>query len=161
MGFLAGNKWCVGRVPWNKGLKVWTGGGNKRGYIPSNKGVPMSEKQKEKISQANKGSISWNKGKKYPQICGEKHWNWKGGISPRVMNSPEYKLWRKSVFERDDYVCRFCGQRGGYLEADHIKPWALYPELRFAIDNGRTLCRKCHKTTFIFFGNKYTKLNTL
>lgn len=108
-----------------------------------------------------KGMITWNKGKKYPQICGEKHWNWKGGISPRVMNSFEYKLWRKAVFERDNYTCRFCGQHGGYLEADHIKPWALYPELRFAIDNGRTLCRKCHKTTFVFFGNKYTKLNTL
>ncbi|GAG03649.1 unnamed protein product, partial [marine sediment metagenome] len=28
-----------------------------------------------------KGQIAWNKGKKYPQITGEKHPNWLGGIS--------------------------------------------------------------------------------
>lgn len=65
----------------------------------------------------------------------------------RIRKSKEYKLWRKAVFERDDYTCIWCGQRGGYLNADHIKPFALFPELRFAIDNGRTLCVDCHKKT--------------
>ncbi len=104
-----------------------------------------------------KGMITWNKGKKYLQISGEKHWNWKGGVGSRPIGSFEYKLWRKSIFERDNYTCVFCGKKGVYLEADHIKPWALFPELHYDIKNGRTLCKPCHKTTRIFFGNKYVK----
>lgn len=86
---------------------------------------------------------------------GDKHYNWKGGITPAhqaIRNSSEYKLWRTAVFERDNYVCIWCGARNGngarvILNADHIKPFAIYPELRFALDNGRTLCLPCHKTT--------------
>jgi hypothetical protein len=77
--------------------------------------------------------------------------NWRGGVStPRKanMSTTEYKQWRLAVFERDNYTCVFCKQRGGDLNADHIKPWAFFPELRYELDNGRTLCLKCHKTTY-------------
>lgn len=73
--------------------------------------------------------------------------SWKGGVTPiheRIRKSKEYILWRTAVFTRDDYSCTKCGEKGGKLNADHIKPFALYPELRFAIDNGQTLCKKCH-----------------
>ncbi|MFA6475728.1 MAG: HNH endonuclease [Patescibacteria group bacterium] len=84
-------------------------------------------------------------------IRGENHYNWRGGITPqkkKIRNSLEYKLWRTAVFTRDNYTCIWCGDNsGGNLEADHIKPFALYPELRFAIDNGRTLCKNCHRKT--------------
>lgn len=75
---------------------------------------------------------------------------WKGGISKehhRIRQSKEFKDWRISVFTRDNYTCIFCGQHGGYLEPDHIKPFAYFPDLRFDINNGRTLCKPCHKTT--------------
>lgn len=61
--------------------------------------------------------------------------------------SPEAALWRKAVFKRDDYTCQVCRERGGRLEADHIKPFAFFPELRYELSNGRTLCRKCHNKT--------------
>lgn len=96
-------------------------------------GNKPTEETKEKMSEAHKG---------------EKHWNWKGGISgenARIRRSKEYKDWRTSVYERDDYTCVFCGQRGGKLEADHIKPFADYVELRLGLSNGRTVCKKCHK----------------
>ena len=111
--------------------------------VASHKGKPSPMKGKKT------GKSSWNKGNKGFR-AGEKHHWWKGGVtatSDLIRTSTEYKLWRKSVFERDDYICRFCEQRGGNIQADHIKPFSLFPELRFAIDNGRTLCEDCHRKT--------------
>ena len=90
----------------------------------------------------------------------EKHWNWQGGITPinrRMRKQQEYRIWRDSVFTRDNYICQSCGLKtgGGHrveLNADHIKPFALFPELRFAINNGRTLCKECHRKTETFGG---------
>jgi len=84
---------------------------------------------------------------------GEKGANWQGGITlinSKIRNSFEYRLWRESVFKRDNYTCQWCGIRGGYIQADHIKPFAYFPELRFELSNGRTLCRECHKLTDSF-----------
>lgn len=59
--------------------------------------------------------------------------------------------WRVAVFKRDNYTCQKCKVRGGYLEAHHIKPFAHFPELRFDLNNGITLCRKCHTKTKVGF----------
>ena len=93
-------------------------------------------------------------------ISGNKHWNWQGGITienRRRRNLKEYKLWRGTIFNRDNYTCQFCGARNGNgksvkLQADHIKPWSLYPDLRLDISNGRTLCIDCHKKTDTYMG---------
>lgn len=63
----------------------------------------------------------------------------------RDRKSPEYRSWRLAVFERDNYTCQCCGVRGGNLNAHHIRPWALFEKERFSVDNGVTLCQKCHK----------------
>ena len=70
-----------------------------------------------------------------------------GALNRRIRYSKKMKDWREAVFKRDNYTCQFCKVRGGYLQADHIKPFALYPDLRFDLDNGRTLCRPCHYKT--------------
>lgn len=66
----------------------------------------------------------------------------------RMMQTIDYKLWREAVFKRDKYQCVIGGKKhSNRLEADHIKKWADYPELRFKVSNGRTLCKECHKKT--------------
>ena len=101
-----------------------------------------------KISESNKkrvkeGTHNFGDGTKTP-------------VRKAIYNSLEYKLWREAVFKRDDYTCIWCFQRGGKLQADHIKPFAFFPELRFALDNGRTLCKNCHLTTDTW-GHRSTK----
>ena len=63
------------------------------------------------------------------------------------MGTQEYKNGRREVFIRDDYTCVNCGQKGGILHADHIKPYSLFPLLRIDVNNGRTLCKLCHMKT--------------
>lgn len=111
-----------------------------------------TEQTKEKIRQGNKGKIysPETRRKISESKRGEKSHFWRGGVSSeneKFRKSVEYKLWREAVYSRDNWTCCWCFQRGGTLQADHIKPWAYFPELRFAIDNGRTLCVDCHKRT--------------
>lgn len=93
---------------------------------------------------------------------GEKSYLWKGGITSeyiKIRGSLKYKLWREKVFERDNWTCLKCLKRGVKLNADHIKPFAFFPELRFKLLNGRTLCVNCHKKTNSF-GKKTYEVST-
>lgn len=64
-----------------------------------------------------------------------------------IRKSFEYRNWRMSVFERDKFKCQMpgCETIERYIEANHIMKFSDYPELRFDINNGITLCKPCHK----------------
>lgn len=76
----------------------------------------------------------------------------KSSLYRRMRASVEYKEWRWAVFMRDNFTCQQCHRCGSgvVLNADHIKPFALFPELRFEVSNGRTLCKDCHEKTPTF-----------
>lgn len=112
----------------------------------------------------NIGKTPWNKDKPLIQIQGANHWNWRGGITSlnlQIRGALASEEWRKAVFERDNYTCIECGKTKIFLEADHIKPFALIVaenniktlkealscEELWDINNGRTLCRECHRKT--------------
>ena len=90
-------------------------------------------------------------------MTGKRHPNWKGGITPinqKIRGSLEYKLWQDSVKNRDGNCCQKCGEnRVSKIMAHHILNFSDYIELRFAIDNGITFCKPCHKE----FHRRYTK----
>lgn len=106
-------------------------------------------------------SDSCNRLYKSERQKGEKSHRWQGGLTSENMTlrkGLDYKVWRESVFKRDNYTCQTCGEVGKKLTADHIKEWCLYPLLRFDVDNGRTLCRKCHQETENFSYKAYQNL---
>ena len=108
--------------------------------IGKNKGKSPSLEVRKKLSNALKG---------------EKSHLWRGGLTSKsilIRTSFEYRTWRTSVFIRDGRRCVLC-KSTNKIEADHIKPFALFPELRLDVNNGRTLCHECHKNTDSYFGN--------
>lgn len=108
-------------------------------------GKVHSLESRAKISKSNKG-----------KTAGSKHYNWKGGkkIQDFVYNSFQYADWRKLVFLRDNYTCQICGSVNKRLHAHHILPKCSFPERMFDLDNGKTLCVDCHKTTNSYGINK-------
>lgn len=79
---------------------------------------------------------------------GEDHYKWKGGKPWERFKDPQYIAWRNAVLERDNYVCqechRKCNKHEKGLAAHHIKEYAQFPQLRYEVSNGLTLCRTCH-----------------
>jgi len=71
----------------------------------------------------------------------------------RERKYPEYKEWRTAVFERDNYICQKCGEKGKRLNAHHIESYDINKDLRTALENGVTLCVDCHDDFHHIYGN--------
>lgn len=119
----------------------------------------------------NSGSFLKGKKHKYYGLLGTAHYNYKNGeLVKWIRDSEEYVLWRKSVFERDRFICQECNIKHSYIEAHHIQSFisifnkflqeynqfspledkdilrriAMNHKPFWDIDNGKTLCKKCH-----------------
>jgi len=126
-------------------------------------GRKHTEETKQKMSKAHRGIKNWlgkhhteeTKRKISQSNSGVNNWNWKGGITPfrtKTWKSKQYQVWRNKVFLRDNYTCQMCSARSGkdkavILNSHHIKSFSEYPERRFWVSNGITLCKDCHKKT--------------
>ena len=169
VGKCLGNQYARGHKPnatsFKKGVIPWLKGKKhtdevRKKMVESRK--KMSEETRKNMlknmSESHLGQIPWNKGLG-GYLAGEKNGNWKGGITPvnnKIRGSLEYKLWSDGVWSRDGNCCQKCKESGmEKLVAHHIQNFAQHPELRFAIDNGRTFCKKCHN----WFHRIYSKKN--
>lgn len=52
--------------------------------------------------------------------------------------------WSWKVRERDNHKCVLCGEEKGVMHAHHLNAKKSFPEQALALDNGVTLCQKCH-----------------
>jgi len=166
-------RFLKGIIPWNKGVpqSVQAKEKNSKAHLGNtawNKGIPQSAESRRKMSESHKKlklskehKINISKSLKGINV-GEKSHFWQGGITPlrfQIKNNFMYRQWRSDVFTRDDFTCQECGQLGGKLNAHHIKSYssliqfyeittleeALNCDELWNINNGITLCRKCHK----------------
>ena len=132
-----------------------------------NKGKIISEETKKKMSVSKKGKPTWNKGKKLSKdhreklskshegyimpaepkrkigesMKGEKHHNWKGGKTKRLLNRHSWKLIRQQVLIKYDFKCQDCGKESN-LCVHHVIPYREVREDK--IENLIPLCRSCH-----------------
>ena len=153
-----------GKIPWTKGRKSTIETREKLRL--ANTGKRPSEETKKKMSKSRMGKPPWNKGlngynlpprpDNLKRMKGENNPNWKGGITPinRILrHSIKFKIWRETVFRRDDFTCQnpnckyCCNEIGVELNAHHIRPVYLFPELIFEVNNGITYCKNFHLKT--------------
>ena len=110
-------------------------------------GVKQTQETKEKRASRLRGQKRTPEQKLRMSIAQTKVYDRKGR-NPQRRNKHEgikYVEWRTKIFQKDNWVCQTCQTKGGYLQAHHIKSWKKYPELRYDISNGITLCKKpCH-----------------
>lgn len=106
------------------------------------------------------GGIPWNKGMKgihlsplseftSERATGAKNVNWKGGVSGEhrtLRKSKAHKVWSSEVYRKNGWHCIDCNIKcqKGSIVAHHLQNFADFPDLRFDVSNGVTLCRSCH-----------------
>ena len=117
--------------------------------IPWNTGKTKAELPQLSNCGRKPGSLPWNKGKKMPMISGENSHHWipdRTKLAKRQeRNDMAYKDWRRQVWLRDNFKCKIANPDClGRIESHHILGWTAYPELRYEVNNGITLCHAHH-----------------
>lgn len=97
-----------------------------------NYGKHFSKKIRDKISKSNK--------KRYLEKCKQL------GIKPNTYRErpKKFERWARQIKIKDGFTCQLCHETGGKLRSHHIKAWVDYPNDRYNIKNGITLCKECH-----------------
>lgn len=110
-------------------------------------GVEKAREMREKMSKSHTGAKRpWNS---VPDRVGEKSPRWYKDRTKLKRkdqrNDPAYKVWRKTVWVRDNFVCQLKSEDcKGRIISHHILPWRSHTEARYDVNNGITLCHYHH-----------------
>lgn len=145
---------CARRTPRTSEWRANISSGKSGKARPDLVGKPRSDETRQKLSLALTGRVVTDETRAKISLSkrGALHPKWRGGVTPRnkaIRNT--LSGWARRVKMRDEYRCVQCGS-AERLEADHIEPIALRPDLMFDLANGRTLCFKCHVLTPTYGG---------
>ncbi len=114
------------------------------------------EKERMRKIKHKASKIAWTRPGYREQYIGENSYNWKGGkYTGDNRKSVDYLKWRKSVYERDEYICQICGVRSNrenQLNAHHLHSYNDFPDMRLDISNGITLCENHHTEFHMQYG---------
>ena len=101
------------------------------------------------------GGLSCGDKKHHKDRRGTNHWAWIPDLDPQLRIDRRWdennKNWRREVYERDGFKCVLC-ESNKNIEAHHLASFTRFPDLRYEIDNGVTLCRAHHKEFHSSFG---------
>lgn len=162
--FIKGNTegFQKGHPPYNNALELWRKNGGrswmkgKFGKDSISFGVIFTEERKRKIAEklkGNRNSLGYQHSEKAKKKISEFHKGrkyqlgktWGAHKQQDKRNDVAYRDFVKKVKERDNYSCMLKNQEcSGYNIVHHIYGWAAYPELRYSINNGITLCQAHH-----------------
>lgn len=123
-------------------------------------GIKLSPEHIQHLKDNYKGFTGLKHSEKTRKILSEQRLgilssNWKGGVETEnkiIRKGIEFRLWREAVFARDNFTCKKCNIRGVKLRPHHILNFSSHKELRFAIDNGITLCEEHHREFHKIYG---------
>lgn len=114
-------------------------------------GKKFSEEHRKKIGLSNLGKQMSVESREKMRISktGESHWRWYKDRTKlkkqEDRRSSAVDEWRKNIYKRDEYKCKFSNKDcKGRIEAHHILNWEDFPELRYNLDNGITVCHHHH-----------------
>lgn len=103
--------------------------------------VEFKQKQSKRMKSDNPMENPNTREKVSESLRGSKSPNWKGGISFEPYSIDWTETLRRSIKERDHYLCKVCNQYGNSIH--HID----YNKKNCNPNNLITLCKKCHGKT--------------
>lgn len=135
------------------------------------RGKRLSTEHRRKIGEANKRNgndrfltkLQKGQAPHWAFKWGAENHFWRGGITPEDWTarvSPQYQEWREAVLLRDENRCQDCGKVSTKNHAHHLRSFREFPDLRFVVWNGVTVCGSCHRRREMSIGRCANGVNS-